>query len=578
MRLWAALLGLAGLAAAAWGLWPTTPIETQSVEHRAAQLDQDTRAPRLSAQVISNEDLPPEGTRSLFDHLIAQNDGLPYPFEKLVELITAQSPDSQPPVTVFIPFGRSLLKAQADLAHPRVLVAGDVQAPNTDANLGPILRGQLFLGFVENANEIEVISYNEAAGRFEFQLVQDYSETGARRIVYARRAVCLTCHQSHAPIFPQRPWNETNGQPQQAEAIVAARGSDAPYLGAPIRQPLAAPERFDELTEVASYIALTQQLWIDGCGEGQAGAECRRQILRVALSYRYDPGNFDPHGEAAQKLKALQARAWPAEGIAVADVDLLNRDPLAERRGLGHWWARLFASDSITTTGARNNEDLSAFDQLPKLPRDLDPLTPRPPRRLLAATDLEAAYGIAALITDDDLQGLMRGAGHDDARLLGAADALAEGHFAPVPYSRVRMLQALHEQLQSGTATVPAYCCLDTSEMSPPLALGVPPLELSADSPLRPFAEYCFSCHRGNPSARLNFMAGDDEAAVAERIRATAAIRDVLDWERYQGTDKESTLMPPADSPQRTHLRSALQQQPQLLQKMREQVPGLFDF
>ncbi len=532
----------------------------------------------MSTQVISNEDLPPEGTRSLFDHLIAQNDGLPYPFEKLVELITAQSPDSQPPVTVFIPFGRSLLKAQADFAHPRVLVAGDVQAPNTEASLGVMLRGQLFLGFVENADEIEVISYNEAAGRFEFQLVQDYTETGARRIVYARRAVCLTCHQGQAPIFPQRPWNETNGQPQQAEAIVAARGSDAPYLGAPIRQPLAAPERFDELTEVASYIALTQRLWLDGCGEGQGGAECRRQILRLALSYRYDPGNFDPQGAGAQTLKALQARAWPASGIPVADVDLLNRDPLTEQRGLRHWLQQLLTPETAAEAGARNNEDLSAFDQLPKLPRDLDPLTPRPPRRMISADELEAAYGIAALISDDDLQGLLRRADQDYARLLDAVDSLPDSHFDPVPYSRVRMLQALHGQVRSTGGAVPAYCCLDTTEMSPPQALGVPPLALSADSPLQPFAEYCFSCHRGNPSARLNFMAGDDEAAVAERIRATTAIRDALDWERYRGTDKESTLMPPADSPQRTHLQSALRTNPQLLEQMREQVPGLFDF
>ncbi len=580
MKRWAAMLALAGTAAGAWWLlWPRAPAEAQSVEHRAAQLDRSTEAtPRLSAQVISNADLPPEGTRSLFDHLIAQNDGLPYPFEKLVALLTAQSPDGQPPVTVFIPFGRSLLKAQADFAHPRVLVAGDVQPPNTDASLSPVLRGQLFLGFVENANEIEVISYNEGAGRVEFQLVQDYSETGARRIVYARRAVCLTCHQGQVPIFPQRPWNETNGQPQQAEAIVAARGSDAPYLGAPIRQPLAAPERYDELTEVASYIALTQQLWLDGCGDGDAGADCRRQILRLALSYRYDPGNFDPQGPAAQRLRELQARAWPAEGIAIADVDLLNRDPLAERRSLRHWLSRTFTSAAATAAGASSNEDLSAFDQLPKLPRDLDPLTPRPPRRTLAASDLDAVYGVAALITDHDLEQLLHQTGQDYGRLARAVDSLPETLFAAAPYSRVRMQQALQQQVLTGSATVPAYCCLDTSEMSPPVALGVPPLQLTEGSPLQPFADYCFSCHRGNPSARLNFMAGDDESAVAERIRATAAIRDTLDWARYRGTDKESTLMPPADSPQRAHLAAALKNNPQLLEQMREQVPGLFDF
>ena len=41
----------------------------------------------LSRKVISEEDLPPAGTRSLFDHVIAQNDGLPYPISKLVKVL-----------------------------------------------------------------------------------------------------------------------------------------------------------------------------------------------------------------------------------------------------------------------------------------------------------------------------------------------------------------------------------------------------------------------------------------------------------------------------------------------------------
>jgi hypothetical protein len=114
--------------------------------------------------------------------------------------------------------------------------------------------------------------------------------------------------------------------------------------------------------------------------------------------------------------------------------------------------------------------------------------------------------------------------------------------------------------------------------MSAPLALGVPPLALAAGSALAPFAQYCFSCHRGNPARRLDFMSGQDEAEVLARIQATGAIRDALDWERYRGTDKEGTLMPPADSHQRRALEAALAQDPQLLEEMRRVVPALFDF
>jgi hypothetical protein len=47
---------------------------------------------------------------------------------------------------------------------------------------------------------------------------------------------------------------------------------------------------------------------------------------------------------------------------------------------------------------------------------------------------------------------------------------------------------------------------------------------------------------------RLNFMAGANEDEVLANIQAKKEIRDALDWERYEGTDKASKLMPPRDS------------------------------
>lgn len=568
-----ALLLLAGLGIAAW-LWlrPEAGPRGPDIVQRSTQ-EPVHAAPRLSARLIASEDLPPAGTRSLFDHLVAQNDGLPYPFEKLVEMLKKQDPEGRMPVTLMIPQGRSLLKAQADFHHPRVLVAADFQAPGTPASLGLAPRGQLFLGFVEDANEIEVLSYNEAAGRFEFQLVQDYSATGARRIVYARRAVCTTCHQGGTPIFPQRPWAETNGQPEIAAMIVAARGNE-PYLGMPLEQPLASPERFDELTDTGAFVAVTQQLWIDACGaEGQ---DCRRLMLKLALRYLSDPGSFDAQSPDAARLRQMQAAAWPAEGIAVPESDLRNRDPLAEQRGLRNRIRALFTPAPQPGEGARNNEDLVAFDQLPKLPAALDPLTPRPPKRRLTAADIDGVYGLAALFSDGDRARLEQAGGVSPERLEAAVDRLDPALFRAAPVSRVKLMQALLGAL--GEKTLPAYCCLNTAEMSPPLASGGPPLELSAGSPLHPFEEYCFSCHRGNPAKRLDFMGGRNEAEVLAQVKATPKIRDVLDWERYLGGEKAHTLMPPADSPQRAAMQDALKKDPQLMERMRDTVPGLFDF
>jgi len=80
--------------------------------------------------LIPDSDLPPVGTRSLFDHLIVQNDGLPYPFSKLIHVLKEQNPTGQEPVTLLIPNGRSLLKGQADNAHPRIVVAADFEGNN----------------------------------------------------------------------------------------------------------------------------------------------------------------------------------------------------------------------------------------------------------------------------------------------------------------------------------------------------------------------------------------------------------------------------------------------------------------
>jgi hypothetical protein len=556
-------------ALAAWVLWPQSGGPAgPSIAERAKQ--GGTAAAGLSANIIPNDDLPPEGTRSLFDHLIAQNEVLPFPFGKLVALIQAQDPDGKAPVALMIPRGRSLLKAQADFDRPRVLVAADFQAPDTEAALGLAPRGQLFFGFVEDAAEIEVISYNEAAGRYEFQLVQDYREGGQPRIVYARRAICTTCHQGAAPIFPQRPWSETNAHPEITRRIVEARGPE-PYMQVPLAVPLSTPERFDELTDIANFIPVAQRIWLDGCGGGPAGAACRREMFRLAVDFAIDPGGFEG-GVVASRLRAMQAVSWPQAGIGVADADLHNRDPLAEPPSLRSVLRSLFMRS--TQHAPKSNEDLAEFDRLPKLPAELDPVVLRPPKRVLTAAVFDGVFGLAQFLTTSDARLLERLA--PDGR--GRAQAVARmpaALFEPAPFARVRLLGGLLAALRQPPR---GYAFLDTSEMSPPQALGVPPLALAEGSKLEPFARYCFACHRGNPAKRLNFMAGKDEAEVLANIEAKGEIRDALDWERYRGTDREAKLMPPADSHQRRELEAALATDPQLLEEMRKVVPALFDF
>jgi hypothetical protein len=563
---------LVALGVVVWVLRPWTaggPAEVAAPARHAAL----AATGAVSRAVIPEDDLPPAGTRSLFDHLLAQADGLPFPFEKVVALLQAQDPEGRAPLALLIPRGRSLLKASAHDERPRILTAADFNAANPPGALGLAARGALFVAFVEDAAEIEVISYNEAAGRYEFQLVQDYREGGVPRIVYARRAICTTCHQGAAPIFPQRPWSETNAAPAVARAIEEARGGEA-YRGVPAGVPLAVPERYDELTDVANFVPVAQRIWLDGCGAGEAGAACRRELLGQALAFAIHPGGFDPSGAAAGRLRALQARAWPTAGIAVADADLRNRDPLAEGGGLREWLRDLLLPRAFET-GKTPNEDLEAFARLPPLPRELDPLLPRPPKRVLGSGDLDGVAGLAQFFTAADAALLERASRFEPARLAAAVGRIPAEFFAPAPFGRVATLNAVLAALGEKPRR---YAFLDTTEMSPPQAVGVPPVRIADGSPLAPFEKYCFACHRGNPARRLDFMAGSTEAEVLANIKATAAIRDVLEWERYRGTAREGALMPPADSHQRRELEQALAREPQLLEEMRKVVPGLFDF
>jgi hypothetical protein len=524
-----------------------------------------------SDKVIPRTDLPPQGTRSVFDHLIANHGRIPYPFEKLVELTQQADKAGRQPTNVMIPNGRSLLKGQADFSMPRILVAADGEPVESEFELPPIFKGRLFFGFVEGANEVEVVSYNESAGRFEFQLVKNYCKGCNPELVYAKRAICTTCHQGiGAPIFPVRPWDETNGQPHIANAIKEAHGADT-YQGLSISQPLSAPERFDERTDIGNTIVALQKIWIDGCGPDDS---CRAEMLKLALEYLWNPGGFDINSQAATAQKERQKAHWPAEGIALRNGDLPNRNPLTEVAANQGFWAKVFAlfggdDKPMRVSGEFGIED---FEKLPPLRIDVDPLTRRAPRTVYRSSSLEGVIALAQMFSAGDQKRLEKASNWSLETIQQAVDQLET---PAQPFSRTRSMQAL---LAALGATVPESQYLATDKMSAPIADGAPPLEISAGSVLSTFETYCFACHRGNPSAKLDFMNGEDEQIVLQRVEEATAISDVLDYERYLNGPKASTLMPPADSYQREILDAARAKNNGDLEKMQNAIPGLFDF
>ncbi|MBX9962433.1 MAG: hypothetical protein K2Y35_05220 [Burkholderiales bacterium] len=302
----------------------------------------DDRATWIVDPKDPGPDLPPVG-RSLFDHVfVVQGEGgprhrLPFPFGELLKVIERRlEPGAASIRTVLIPLGRSLQRSAAApdfFRFPRVVVAvtgNPHDGSHTDA--GILLKDRLYVGYQEKAAVLEVISYNEAAARFEFQVVKDYRAGAVPRVTYARRTVCIACHQNASPVFARPLWDETN-----ANAAVAGRlaAHVPPTRRSAVRIGVETPYAIDAATDRANLFAATQLLWQRGCGgDAAAGAQCRAAALQLALHFRLGGSQgIDLAGDAYSKVLAptlaLEGRRlWPA-GLKVPNPDVPNRVPLA---------------------------------------------------------------------------------------------------------------------------------------------------------------------------------------------------------------------------------------------------------
>ncbi len=195
-----------------------------------------------SAYAANDEDLPAVG-RSAFDQLV-KNDkesagyDIPYPFTKLIAKIRERLEYPERISALFFPFGRSLQKFAADphyFKFPRTVVAVTGSSKQDSRELAIDFKSKLFIGYVEPMNSLEVISYNRDAGRFEYQIVKDYQKGRKPILYYAKRNLCLSCHESGVPIFPSEPWSETNDNNFVADNIISARHGEDKYHDFPIR-------------------------------------------------------------------------------------------------------------------------------------------------------------------------------------------------------------------------------------------------------------------------------------------------------------------------------------------------------
>ena len=193
--------------------------------------------------------------RTRFDHMFPQE--IPFPFEKLLKKMSQESEVK----TVMLPLGRSLQRragAPEVFRYPRIVAAsGD---------------DQIFLGYNEKAKILEVISYNERLGQFQFQVVHDYDGNLQPRVRYAPRQACISCHQNEAPIFSLAPWDETQANPLVAKKLRQALGHS--YHGVPTQSSQDAPFDVDSATDRANMFSVHQQAWAKLC----LTTRCRSQI------------------------------------------------------------------------------------------------------------------------------------------------------------------------------------------------------------------------------------------------------------------------------------------------------------
>jgi hypothetical protein len=347
--------------------------------------------------------LPPVG-RSLFDFLTMQEEGgrtvqvVPFPFTALLEQIEAEIGDPEPSLEkVLIPLGRSLQRNAANpefFAFPRAVVAVDDGPALRPDRSGMLLADRLYLGYQEKAATIEVISYNEAAGRFEYQVVRDYREGGAGEVYYADRPTCIACHRNHAPIFSKPLWDETNANAAIAATLAGLQDS---FYGIPVARGVDVPNAFDAATDRANSYAALQRLWQEGC-EAADGIACRADALLAVLQYKL-AGNRHPAPDRDGPGKAFAAALsrqweglWPG-GLAIPEADVPNRVPLA---------ARLDPHVPLSEAEAT---------RLTTIPREFEPFEPRPPREVWHAPEnpeqgQQLVQGLAQFIAATDIQRL----------------------------------------------------------------------------------------------------------------------------------------------------------------------------
>ncbi|UCH38876.1 MAG: hypothetical protein JSU67_11970 [Gammaproteobacteria bacterium] len=351
-------------------------------------------------------DVLPVG-QSRFDQLFLQADGryrIPYPFGQLIADLEARLDNGDNPTVrgVFVPMGRSLQRdtpAPDYFRYPRRVIAVDGEPVTRGSEAGLVMEYRLFIAHQPKTESLEVISYNDTAGRFEFQVVDDYAAGGSPQARPANRLMCMSCHHNAAPIFSRTPWSETSFNVEVANRLVAALPQRYSSLIGLVTLDAGV---IDVLAERANYLSAAQTVWQRGC----ASSACRAEILRAILQYRLSgESSFDWNSSGFERryfdeLSKNWSRNWP-QGLALPGSRLADRNP--------------FTDSAIKI--------------------EQDPLLPRPAQATWHTVDMTLARGIiyrlAGFFTASDIRAL-------DRRLLSLSRERPVGDYRYATHCRVQ--------------------------------------------------------------------------------------------------------------------------------------------
>lgn len=473
----------------------------------------------VAADVLNDPDLPTKG-RSLFDHFVQENGGkVPYPFSALLDRLQAlQGHGSM--VGTYLPFGRSVTRSHTDYEFPRAVVVGQdwvpenvTHKPDYFSNFFPSNR--VFIGYTEKLNQLEIRSWNERLGRWEFQVVKNYGPGMKPEVHYANRGFCISCHQNGGGLFPVSPWSEAAfDNPHVLEQMP----SKDPYgLRTNSRSLYESGTSFQRKVDESNQLLKMTEIWARGCGTNPIeGAECRRLLLETALEHDWDPSKRTSQFEANfARLNLLFKKYWPKEGIAWNTPALPDRDPFKFPK----------------KTGLPDVMDPISFRPQPKwaAPRKYKPVD-----GIWDATKDSAAWSVndfvQEFLSEDELatlKKLTRGV-FEKVRKAIQSPQMAELFDGQVLNKR-DFFQVLLKEMNVPIPP-PKFGIEAEKKMAPPkLATGNALEKLNAvgknDLTLSHFKTYCARCHVGHGDPKLDFMEASSDQELWKNLMGNPTVR-----------------------------------------------------